>query len=56
MQSENKKILPLDSAQYMLFQYFNYKLWIIIAITAAMLDFLKIRNMGFCCTMMESFR
>ena len=37
------------------FQYFNYKLSIIIAITAAILDILKIWNMGFCCTIIGKF-
>ena len=37
------------------FPYFSYKLSIIIAMTAAMLDFLKILNMGFCCNIIGQF-
>ena len=37
------------------FPYFSYKLSIIFAITAAMLNFLKILNMGFCCTIIGKF-
>ena len=37
------------------FLYFSCKLSIIIVITAAMLDFLKILNMDFCCTIIGKF-
>ena len=45
-----KKILQIHSDQAHAFQYFSCKLTIIIAITAVILDFLKILNMGFCCS------
>ena len=37
------------------FQYFSCKLVIIIAVAGAILDFLKILNMGFHCTILGKF-
>ena len=45
---ENEKYLPHKFRPLHTFLYFSCKLSIIIVITAAMLDFLKIWNMGFC--------
>ena len=52
---ENKKDLPHRFRPAHTFLYFSCKLSIIIAIAAAMLDFLKILNMGFCCTIIGKF-
>ena len=54
-QVENEKDLPHKFQPAHTLLYFSYKLSIIIAITAAMLDFLKILNMGFCCIIIGKF-
>ena len=49
---ENEKDLPHRFWPAHTFMYFSCELAIIIAIMAAMLDILKIWNMGFCCTIL----
>ena len=52
---QNEKDLPNRFRPAHTFLYFSCKLSIIIVITAAMFDFLKILNMGFCCTIKGKF-
>ena len=52
---ENEKDLPYRFRPAHTFMYFSCKLSIIIAIAAAMSDFLKILNMGFSCTIIGKF-
>ena len=52
---ENGKDLPNRFRPAHTFLYFTCKLSIIIAITAAMLDFFKNLNMDLCCTIIGKF-
>ena len=53
--AENEKHLPHKFQSGHTFLYFSYKLSITIVIMVAMLDFWKIFNMGFCCTIIGKF-
>ena len=52
---EHEKYLPDRFKPANTFLYFSCKSSIIIVITAAMLDFLKILNVGFYCTIIGQF-
>ena len=55
IQVKKEKDLPHRFRPAHTFLYFSCKLLIIIVITAAMLYFLKIWKMGFCCTIIGKF-